>query len=315
MKIKYLIIVFCLIVLAVNAETSLDFSREKSDSVGSVVTDSIANFRIKDIRQDPYPVSPGQFVDIYFNIDNLGGDIKNPRFDLVLQNPFSLDNSGNNQNAIATISSGQKITLRYRVSVDGLALPGDYEIEFRAYADSGSYYPYFFKIKIDDVTTDFDVALQEVNKEGVSIAISNIGKNIANSITVKLDNQQDFDLLGYSSYIIGNLNNGDYTIINALLAPKEDKVGNLNLNLDISYTDILGNRRNIAKQIQIQKTIKIDKGFKELSGFVVYGQEDQNQSSGSRLFIFLSIALACVVLGTNIYYRRKLKYASEKDEE
>ena len=291
----------------------INFSRQSTEyTVKSA--DTLANFRMKAIRQDPQPANPGDYVDIYFNIDNFGGDISNPRFEFNnLKYPFSLDPSSDANEPFTTILSGQKITLHYKLKVDKDAAPGDYEVEFIAYAENINY-PYFFNIKVDDVTTDFDVAMQEVTKEGLSVVISNIGKNPANAITVKLDNQEDFDLLGSSSYIIGNLNAGDYTIINSLITPKKDLENKetLNLKLQISYTDTIGNRRTLNKNISIVKTYETEKGFNAITGYVVNGDAEQTNSS-SNIFKYTTIFLLVAIVSMFFYYKRKNK--DDEDEE
>ncbi len=284
--------------------SNLTFSQQNDNSV-NFERNSASHFVIKDIRQDPFPANPGSYLDLYLRVENTGGNIDNPKFELRLSSPLSLD-SINNVEQFPALGSGDKLTLHYKINIDKDAFPGEYDLEFRAYGSENLYYPYFFKIKVDDVTTDFDVALQDVTKDGVAIAISNIGKNNANAITVRLDNQQDFELLGIPSYIIGNLNSGDYTIINTLLKPK-DNTGNKVLKLSIDYTDIIGTRRTLEKEIPIFMTVQTKKGFEDLTASVVSnGQEQKNQGS-SKLFMYASLILAAALIGVVIRNRRKNK--------
>ena len=94
LKIIYLIFAVLLLATTTYAEaTELNFSRQSVEHTDQS-SDTLANFRMKAIRQDPQPANPGDYVDIYFNIDNFGGDISNPRFEFNnLKYPFSLDPS------------------------------------------------------------------------------------------------------------------------------------------------------------------------------------------------------------------------------
>ena len=203
------------------------------------------------------------------------------------------------------------LELHYKVRIDQRALPGNYEVEFKAYADDGVFYPYYFDIMLEDVTTDFDVAMQNVNEQGVSIALSNIGKNNAKSITLRFDNQEDFEILGASSQIIGNLNEGDYTIVSILLNPKDQESNELNVKLQIDYTDIIGNRRYVLKTIPVIMNQQTKKGFNDLTAFVVYGANGNNAENGSNFFAYLSLVFAVAIVGILIYFKKK----KNKDDE
>src|SRR3989344_1307977 len=132
LKIIYLIFAVLLLATTTYAEaTELNFSRQSVEHTDQS-SDTLANFRMKAIRQDPQPANPGDYVDIYFNIDNFGGDISNPRFEFNnLKYPFSLDPSSDSNEQFTTLLSGQKITLHYKLRIDEDAAPGDYEVGFR----------------------------------------------------------------------------------------------------------------------------------------------------------------------------------------
>ena len=304
MKKIILFIISLLIINVVFAAQELNFTRQSEEYLGAA-SSAVANLRIASIRQDPFPANPGEYTEVYFKIENVGGEVANPKFELNLPYPLSVYPEIDKVKVLPSIASGEKITLNYKIKVDKNAILGNYESEFRAYAGSqDTYYPYFFNVKVEDVTTNFDVVLQEVTKDGASIAIANTGKNTANSITVRIENQEDFDLLGPSSYIIGNLNNGDYTILNVLVSPKEN-IEDLELKLQIDYTDTIGNRRTLKKGIPIYLNANIKRGFDELTGFAIHGE--QKESSGGSGFMYISLLLLAALIAVIIYYRRKGK--------
>lgn len=292
-----------------DASQVLTFNTTQSD-VNKNLSDTSysANVRVQEIRQDPFPVNPGEYVDIYMKLENNGQAITNPRFDLILKYPFTLDASSSDVNSnLLSIDTGEKRTLHYKVRVDSLALPGNYEIEYRAYNSQSIYYPYFFKIKVADVTSSFDVAVQDISKNGVTIGISNTGTTNAQSITMRLDKQTDFTNFGYNSYIIGNLNSGDDTSVEINVLPKDYTNGkDYTLKLFIDYTDVNGYRRTAEKNIVLTMNNHLKLGFDELSNDIYNNTSSSKNGSSSVVWIIL-IAIVAIVLF--FFFRRRRKKA------
>lgn len=298
-----LVFLFFVSVVVADAGTELALSGSSEDEI--VAISSSTSLKVNQIRQDPFPVAPGQVVDLYFNINNAGGPVQSPKFELILGYPFTLDPASEAFDKFAYIGSGEKVSFNQKLRVDNNAASGEYEIEFRSYFGN-NYYPSFFKINIDDVTTGFDLAIQEISEDGMSLAISNIGKNDAKSITVRLEDQENFELLGFSSYILGNLNSGDYTIVNVVVQPKDAEFGEtIGLELFIDYTDVVGGRRTITKTIPLKITQQAQKGFDSLSSSVFGLGEESGGSSG--FFIFTTVLLIVALIIVVIRYRKKIK--------
>lgn len=286
---------------------SLTVSTQEKDAVNAQ-KDTISNFRVKDIRQDPYPAQPGELLNLYIAMENIGGDVQSPRFEFNdLKYPFSVDASTDNSN-YPSLNAGEKIVLHYKIKIDKDASPGSYEVEFRVYAN-GRYSPSFFEIKVEDVTSTFDTAMQEVTKEGLALAISNTGRNAANALTITIPEQQDFELIGSPSYIIGNLNAGDYTLVSLLVKPKPgaEALKETTLNLQVEYTDSVGTRRSVNKQVPIFMTQEVKKGFTDLTGRIAQTDNANQKSNGSNFFMYAALVLLVLVVIVIIYYRRKLK--------
>ena len=298
----YGFVMLLIISVVYSANGELNFSKESKDHLESSA--AIANLKIESIRQDPLPANPGEYTDLYIKVWNTGGETENMRFEFTPSYPLEIYPITDSNKTFSNIAAGEKLTLHYKIKIDGSGIAGDYEAQFKAYVGDKAFYPFYFNINVDDVTTTFDVALQEVTKDGASIALSNTGKNPANSITIKLENQTDFNILGSNSYIIGNLNNGDYTILNLLIAPKEGKT-QPTLNLQIDYTDTIGNRRSVTKELNIPLNANTEKGFNELTGFVT--ADNQANTKNSNFFKYLSIVLVIVIVCLIFYRRRKSK--------
>ncbi len=310
--------IFLIIVSGVfaSSDQAINYTSQASDKSSSAAN-TLANFKIESIRQDPYPVNPNELVDIYIKLKNIGGEVINPGFKFILPYPLSLYPETDSDKLLGEIGAGEKVNLNYKIKVDKEALPGEYEAELRAYIKPEVYYTYFFKIKVYDVTSDFDLALQEVTPLGASLVLSNIGKNTASAITIKLNDQTDFDILGPRSIILGNLNNGDYTLINALVKPKKGSKNPV-LDIEIDYTDSIGNRRILKKQLPVTLTPQISNGFDQISGGSMNSTTNRFNRGATpqtdNTFKYTTGALVLALIIAIIHYKRKLRKNS-KDEE
>ncbi len=148
-----------------------------------------------------------------------------------------------------------------------------------------------YTISVADALTNFDAVVQEVSGSQVSLGIVNTGKNTANSLVASIPQQHDFKVVGStSSQIVGNLAAGDYTIVSFNLAStiqrnvtlmkknggaeksgalsggnpfsnagngfqygstNADEGQNQLLKLQLEYTDGIGERRTILKEIPL----------------------------------------------------------------
>ena len=97
------------------------------------------------------------------------------------------------------------------------------------------------------------------------------------------------------------------------MAPKENKKGELKLKVKLDYTDTIGNRRTIVKEIPIIMTQQIMKGFTDLRGFVLYGEAGQKSTSSYNIYFYTTILMALIILFL-IFYKRKGK-RNKQDEE
>jgi len=227
------------------------------------------NPTIKLVSQDPNPAIPNDYVKVIFEITDLGNcngfSVKlNPEY------PFSLDS---NDSLIQTIETNPYAPdyrsvwmIPYKIRIDSAAFDGDYklklqykedkELYFNSYSESG------FNLTITDSRTQFDAVIQETSGSQVSIAIANIGKYTANSVVVRIPEQDSFTTTGTDGQMVGNLESGDYTLVGFTISSKgafsqnitrtrhleDSATQNLSqqkkmLKFDVYYTDNLGKRR------------------------------------------------------------------------
>jgi len=227
------------------------------------------NPTIKLVSQDPNPAIPNDYVKVVFEITDLGyceglSVRLNPEY------PFSLDS---NDSLIQTIESvpftqdGRTVWMvSYKLRVDPNAFDGDYSLKLQYKPGSNqnfiSYTESKFNLTITDSRTQFDAVIQETSGSQVSIAIANIGKYAANSVVVRIPEQDDFTTTGTDGQMVGNLDSGDYTLVGFAISSKRAFSQNMTrtrpptdsttqnstqqktiLKFDVYYTDNLGKRR------------------------------------------------------------------------
>lgn len=289
-----------------------------------------SDIAVREMYQDPIFAQPGAYVDLYIKVNN-GREELIPRMILLPKYPFVLDPTTPNE-ATLPLGAGEKLTLHYRLNVDKLALPGDYQVEFRIYKDK-SYFPYFLNLKIDDVTADFDAIVQDFSGAQMSLGVINTGKNTANSLTVKIPAQDAFTVTGASGQIIGNLVAGDYTIVNFNIAPRVSRNANFTrdrnitsqgqvrtgteqpsfnftqaqippLRILLEYTDGIGERRNMTKEIPFDTFMQGN-----LTGRASFGRAAATTSTSLSVWWYVSGIVVIVLIGIYIYtkYRKKIK--------
>lgn len=220
------------------------------------ITERHARVDMSFLNQNPYPAQPNDYVELVFKIENTGGvDIHDVLVELLPEYPFSLDvgvNAVRNIGNLTLVQYGEKaVFIKYKVRVDKNAIDGENKIKLRYVYDSGGKWDNYmikeFNVTIEDPKTDFDIAIQDYSPitGTLSIAVSNIGKKDAKSVTVMLPEQNSIDIIGSNKEITGGIEQNDYTIVSFKVIPKEDGP----IIVKISYTDSIGIRREVEKAI------------------------------------------------------------------
>ena len=172
--------------------------------------------------------------------------------------------------------------MHFKVKIDQNATQGDNELDLY-YSTSGSssvnnvWTLQPFNISVANSQTDFDLVVQDYTSSATSIAIANTGENTANSLIVRIPTQSNFKVSGATGQIVGNLNSGDYTIATFdLTAATRNNNGTLAIELD--YTDAIGVRRTIIKDISLSSFLS--NSSYPISGLDTLGSGSGNNSSG-----------------------------------
>lgn len=249
-------------------------------------------------KYDPIPAQAGEYVDIWVKFQNKGDqDITHAIVKFKATYPFTLDPTEKAERDLGLLKTGEFAVQKYKIRVDKGAVEGENPISFQ-YKDciSCTWNEITPIINVIEAVTDFEIVVQELSKEGTSIAISNIGKNTANSITIKIPKQDDFEVKGISSTIIGNLDKGDYTIAAYNIIPQKQEN---NLNVEISYTDPLGVRHKILKTVPYMSKSDYYEIYNKLNGL--------DQSSSFNIWFWIAIILVVIWIVKYIRKRRGKK--------
>jgi hypothetical protein len=310
-KIVYFSIMFILL-------TFVNFNLvSATEVVNSTYSDS-SFIQVTSLKYDPSPVNPNEYFDIWINVKFLRNPRTDVQFELLQTYPFSLDP---NESAVKTYSTpvSSSILLSYKVRVDKDAIEGTNKLTL-VYSFEGTSYTTDFNIDVQNSQTNFDAVIQETSGSDVSIAIANIGKYTANSVVVRIPEQDSFTVTGTDGQMVGNLESGDYTIVGFTVSPKisastsKDSLPNLpssqttpsELKFDIYYTDNIGERRVVSMELPLKMTVN--------NSAIMGGNFPRGTRSSWSIWYTLAIILA-VFLITGFILAKKYPKVSKNIKE
>jgi hypothetical protein len=202
-----------------------------------------ASLQIEALKYDPYPVNPGEYFTLWISVYKTGTGTKGATFELEPTYPFSLDSNEDAVREYGSISS-QSVLLEYKIRVSDDAVEGENQIYFNyKLTGSNSWIQKKFDIYVSDAQTSFDGVIQDMEEGTLSLALANVGKNVANSVIVRIPQQDGFKSTGVSGQMVGNLENGDYTIVSFEVSQIDRNADSITFQID--YTDAIGERRTI----------------------------------------------------------------------
>jgi len=290
------------------------------------------------VNQDPYPADTGSYVDLLFKVENWGTKkAENVVFELLPEYPFSLDPGVSATKELGTIggleTDEKAYFVKYKVRVDEDAIDDEYEIKVKCTYDTGAVSGTIastrtFNVTISNPRTYFDVVIQDSTTTSTTLAIANIGANDAYSVIVRIPEQMNFRVTGTSASVIGNLDAGDYTLVsfqitsNTGISNISSTGGNIppirsfnrtatnismvrggNLAVEIAYTDTLGIRRTVQKELRLDAS--------GITGTGTRTQQTQGSQlqipSGGLMYIGIGIAGIIIIVAFFKIKRRKKK--------
>jgi hypothetical protein len=281
-------------------------------------------------------LKPGEETKLKFTITNIGNSpLQNLVFSWNEGEGVILPVYSDNTKYIGYIDAGESIELEYTVVADANAEAGLYQLDLSCEFEDGN----GGSGEILNTTTgvfvggetDFDVTFSESSAGGTSLSVANIGNNPAYSVTVRIPQQENFKVQGSTASIVGNLDEGDYTIVSFQVTSASQGLGgtgaanitqqrqlsegdrqklresfsqrnaseNNNLKVLIEYTDATGVRRTVEKTVLIQLTaLSSDEAQ-------FNPRMSQQQSIWENTTLIGVIALVVLLIGGFIYYKKK----------
>lgn len=208
------------------------------------------------LNQDPDPASPGQYLELRFNVYKFGNNsAENVEFYLELEHPFSFDKSDSPQRVLP-LWKGQSgedwyYTLYYKILVSKDAIEGDYELELRYRHNNLSIWNIEkFIVRVDEkkepyfvfgnlITTPRKI-LSGTDEVKLDIELQNIGKGDSENVILELEFPEGFSsTYAYSNRVnLGTLNSSQSKTATVYLdVDKEVKGGEYFAKAIISYQD------------------------------------------------------------------------------
>lgn len=275
---------------------------------------------------------PGKEDTLMFTINNVGSaPLRELTFNWQNEDEVVLPVGGDNTKYIKYIDIGESAELKYKVIADTNAEPGLYKLDLTlTYDDPASNE----EKEINTLAgvyvgggTDFDIAFSESSGSETSFTVANIGSNPAYSVSVIVPKQDGWKTSGSNSMIIGNLDNGDYTVAsftmqqsvsrtatNADSTNKTTQTRNFATEnivlLQVAYTDTMGQRKIVDKEVavNVQRTLSEDGTVQMPEG--MQRRMKQQQSTNYTGWIVGSIVF--IILGILYYRYKKKKKANPK---
>jgi len=297
----------------------------------NLAADSSCKPKISLVNQDPTPADPNSYVKVVFEVSGLldcdGFAVKlDPKY------PFSIDPDVNPVQTIDKFSYLPNYkstwTVPYKIRVAQDAFEGEYQLGMLYHVGTNQEFGASegraeFNISITDTQTDFDVVVQGVSNNQVSLGVVNTGKNTANSLVVGIPKQDSFRTTSSSEQIVGNLAAGDYTIVTFSITQTiarnmtQVRPQNINfsasqnnqlLNVQLDYTDSIGKRRSIIKELEMDNLLSLG----NISGTNFRaGQRATTTSSSSSKTWWYVLGIAIIIILAYLY-RDKIKSLYKK---
>lgn len=268
-----------------------------------------SNLVVQVLKYDPYPVSAGEWFDVWIKVQNLGQeDAKDVRFKLISSYPFSIEDNAIRDYGIVfgTVNSyksgsgddANQVILHYRVKAADNAPIGDSDLQLQIMNNkndpSSQGVIRDLPISIGDTKTNFEVVMQDTSSQGVSFAIANIGDNAATAVTVSIKNTEGLNLTGSRSSIIGNLDKGDFTSVNFPITLHQ-RINSLTVQID--YTDSAGVRNTLQKEVPVT--------YNPLNAYNSQTTTRSSKTNPYTKYIYLIIGLVIGIIIMLLFKRKK----------
>ena len=229
------------------------------------------------ISQDPYPASPGEYVKLVFQIEEVTDSVcETVNFELKNEYPISFDPGSDNiysfESGFFQRNYGEFATVPFKVRVNEDAVNGDNQIETLISYGGDHKIINNFSISIEDLSSDFDVYVKNYDPKTniITLEILNTGKSDTKAVTIILPPQDNIIVKGPNKNIAGDLDSNEYTTADFEVSGLGGMV-----QLQVEYTDEINVRRTLNKTIEFDPNYfigrKADEKKVSLLTYVIIG--------------------------------------------
>jgi hypothetical protein len=264
----------------------------------------------------PSMLTPGKPTNVVFVFNNSGtAFIRNVIFTWSEKDGKILPLGSGNRKYIESIGPKESAGIPFTLVADPSATSGAYTLNANITYTIGANISKSLNVNVGMFiggNANFDVSVQESQSGSVSLSIANVGSNPTTSVSVRIPEQENFNVIGTSSSFLGNLNPGDFTLASFQIAPKSRNAtgGQGVLKVEISYTDTNSNRQVIEKEIPVKSQGLITSRVIASQGNSQSDQFQRQSGSGLNLVIF---GIAGIVIVIVLFkYRSKVRSAIKK---
>ena len=231
-----------------------------------VISADTCSLNVSLLNQDPYPAVPGDYVKVVFQLKGVENKAcTDAVFTIVPEYPFSL-NTGDSPS----------------ITIKGGTYTNNY--------DSFLMVPYKLRVDSDAIEGDNPLKVKYSSDSTITFEVLNSGENDVEALTLTVPKQDNIEIKGSPSNIIGSLDANDFTTTSFEATPKDGEI-----TLILSYTDNINERRTTEEVVTFE-------------GDYFVGRKSQEKSYSSTI-IFILIIIAIVAY---LYYRSHQKQKKKK---
>ncbi len=218
-----------------------------SASTINLVNPSTGDIRVLSSQYDPTPAEPGNYLDIWINVQNWGAvEIRGVNFLLEPEYPFSFNPGDDGIHNLGLLGSWSDAEIKYQLRVDSNALEDSYNLTLRQCADVDcEELTKSFKIPVTvktGGTSKIEVGLEDFtiyseNTRGiVTLNVVNRGRLDVKFLTLELLDSEEYEIISPSRVYVGELESDDFDTADFDIYIK-DADGNVELPIKVDYSD------------------------------------------------------------------------------
>ncbi|MBU0615679.1 MAG: COG1361 S-layer family protein [Nanoarchaeota archaeon] len=279
---------------------------------------------------DQVELIPGKITPMIFTVNNVGSSpLRELTFQWENEDDIILPVGSDNTKYIKYIDVGSSAEMKFDVIASANADPDLYKLDLTlTYNDPVTGEETKISTKAGVYVggaTDFDAAFSGVSSGEASFSISNIGSVSASSVTVQIPNQPGWRVQGTNSVIIGNLNEGDYTIASFNLQQAMQRNASSSgfqrpstqdaaVLVHIIYTDSRGNRNTIVKEVPVDQSAFVSSAISSTAATgTTFPNGVRRRSTTSNLwgtvkwYIIAAVLLVFLIVLRKRYKKEKFK--------